>query len=61
MARGAELASNQKRRQETPNYGVLMRAETASQVLHRLTSYDVGWYEANRSSQFDDWPAPVRR
>ncbi|MGN6794389.1 MAG: nitroreductase family protein [Streptosporangiaceae bacterium] len=34
-------------------------AETASQTLHRLTSYDASWYEGNRSLPDPDWPAPV--
>jgi hypothetical protein len=34
-------------------------AETASQTLHRLTSYDAGWYQAQRSRSDEDWPPPV--
>ncbi len=34
-------------------------AETASQTLHRLTSYDAAWYEAHRSMPDADWPAPA--
>jgi SagB-type dehydrogenase family enzyme len=34
-------------------------AETASQTLHRLTSYDAGWYRAHRSMPDADWPAPA--
>jgi len=34
-------------------------AETASQMLHRLTSYDSGWYRAHRSMPDEDWPAPA--
>lgn len=35
-------------------------AETASQTLYRLTSYNMGWYRANRDRPFSkDWPPPV--
>src|SRR6266487_2086130 len=34
-------------------------AETASQTLHRLTSYDAGWYQRQRSRPDEDWPPPV--
>ncbi len=34
-------------------------AETASQTLHRLTSYDVGWYQRQRSKPDEDGPPPV--
>lgn len=33
--------------------------ETASQTLHRLTSYDAQWYETHRSMADADWLPPV--